>query len=197
LVVITFYNGFLGVDRDWDFVRDLATTERVLAGYSMGGRLALQALIEGAPFDRAVIISAGLNLDTGREERRASDEAWAKRFENDRWDEIMRDWNAQPVFGGHVVERFEQDYDRRELARQLRENSPGVLLPLGPRLHEIQIPILWIAGERDNAFVEIGKRAVSLLPNAELWICPDAGHRVPWEQPDAFRARLREFVRAR
>jgi 2-succinyl-6-hydroxy-2,4-cyclohexadiene-1-carboxylate synthase len=197
LSVITFYNGFLGVDRDWDFVRDIETGERVLVGYSMGGRLALQALIAAAAFDRAVIISAGLNLEEGREERRARDEAWAKRFESDPWEEVIRDWNAQPVFGGHAIERFEHDYDRRELARQLRENSPGVLPPLAPRLHEITIPVLWVVGERDKTYVETGQRAVSLLPNAELWICPDAGHRVPWEQPKAFRARLREFVRAR
>jgi pimeloyl-ACP methyl ester carboxylesterase len=38
---------------------------------------------------------------------------------------------------------------------------------------------------------------VSLLPSAELWVCPNAGHRVPWEQPQAFAARLREFVGAR
>lgn len=189
--MITFFNGFLGVDRDWDFLRDIETEQRVLVGYSMGGRLALQAL---ADFDRAVIISSGLNLEEGREQRRTRDEAWARRFESDPWDEVMRDWNAQPVFGGHVVERFERDYDRRKLASQLRENSPGILPPLGPRLHEIEIPVLWVVGERDAAYVEIGKRAVSLLPNAELWICPNAGHRVPWEQPDAFRARLREFL---
>jgi 2-succinyl-6-hydroxy-2,4-cyclohexadiene-1-carboxylate synthase len=195
--VITVFNGFLGVDRDWDFIRGINTDDRVLVGYSMGGRLALQALIDGATFDRAVIVSAGLNLKEGREERRARDEAWARRFEADPWQDVMRDWNAQPVFGGHVVERLERDYDRRELARQLRENSPGVLPPLAPRLHEITVPVLWIAGERDKAYAEIGKRAVSLLPNAQLWICPNAGHRVPWEQPQAFAARLREFVGAR
>lgn len=195
--MITFFNGFLGVDRDWDFLRDIETTSRVVIGYSMGGRLALQALLNKSSFDRAVIVSAGLNLEQGRDERRARDEAWAKRFESDPWNEVMCDWNAQPVFGGHIVERFERDYERRELARQLRENSPGVLAPLAPRLHEIEIPLLWIVGERDHAYVEMGKQAVGLLPNAELWICPNAGHRVPWEQPELFRARLREFVGAR
>lgn len=191
---LTIFNGFLGVDRDWDFLRDVETNERVLLGYSMGGRLALQALLEDNKYDRAVIVSAGLNLEEGRDERRARDEAWARRFESDPWDEVMRDWNAQPVFGGHVVDRFERDYDRHELARQLRESSPGVLPPLAPRLHEIAIPILWIAGELDRGYVEVGRRAASLLPDAELWICPGAGHRVPWEQPRAFRDRVREFV---
>jgi 2-succinyl-6-hydroxy-2,4-cyclohexadiene-1-carboxylate synthase len=195
--MIVFFNGFLGVDWDWDFVRGIETPERVVVGYSMGGRLALQALVDGAEFDRAVIVSAGLNLEEGREERRARDDAWGQRFGSEPWDEVMRDWNAQPVFGGHAVERFERDYDRHELARQIRESSPGVLAPLAPRLHEIAIPLLWIAGERDKTYVEVARRAVTLLPNAQLWICPNAGHRVPWEQPDAFATRLREFVGAR
>jgi 2-succinyl-6-hydroxy-2,4-cyclohexadiene-1-carboxylate synthase len=195
--VLTIFNGFLGLDRDWDFLGNLETEARVLLGYSMGGRLALQALLGGAAFDRAVIVSAGLNLETGREERRARDEEWARRFESDPWEDVMRDWNAQPVFGGHAMRREERDYDRAELARQLRGNSPGVLPPLAARLSEIAIPVLWIAGQRDAAYVEIARRAVALLPNAELWICPDAGHRVPWEQPRAFAARLRQFVSAR
>jgi 2-succinyl-6-hydroxy-2,4-cyclohexadiene-1-carboxylate synthase len=189
--VLTIFSGFLGTPFDWDFLRDFQPHDRVLLGYSMGGRLALQALIDGAPFDRAVIVSAGLNFEDGRDERRARDEAWAKRFESDPWEEVMRDWNAQPVFGGHAIQREERDYDRRELARQLRENSPGALPPLVPRLQEIAIPILWIAGERDPQYVSIGRRAVSLLPSAELWICPGAGHRVPWEQPERFIDRLR------
>jgi 2-succinyl-6-hydroxy-2,4-cyclohexadiene-1-carboxylate synthase len=196
-VGLTIFNGFLGVDRDWDFIRDIETADNVLLGYSMGGRLALQTLLRSNTFDCAVIVSAGLNVESGREERRTRDEQWAQRFESEPWEDVMRDWNAQPVFGGHVVERFERDYDRRELARQLRENSPGVLPPLAPRLHEIDIPVLWIAGERDHAYVQVGERAVGLLPHGELWICPDAGHRVPWEQPRAFADRLREFLSAR
>ena len=104
----------------------------------------------------------------------------------------MRAWNAQPVFGGHALDRDERDYDRAELARQLREWSPAVLPP--PRLEEITTPILWIAGERDAKYVEIAQRAVARLPNAELWICPNAGHRVPWEQTEAFVERLRPFI---
>jgi 2-succinyl-6-hydroxy-2,4-cyclohexadiene-1-carboxylate synthase len=91
-----------------------------------------------------------------------------------------------------VLERREEDYDRAELARQLREYSPAVLPP--PELERIDTPVLWIAGERDAKYVEVAKRAVARLPHAEMWICPDAGHRVPWEQPEAFVARLRAFI---
>ena len=137
-----------------------------------------------------MIISAGLNAPD--EARRARDEAWARRFESEEWSVLMRDWNAQEVFGGHVVERREEDFGRSELARQLRELSPAVLPP--PRLESIGTPVLWIAGELDPKYAEIARQAVTRLPHGELWICPDAGHRVPCEQPEALVARLRVFL---
>lgn len=183
--------GFLGLQSDWDFLpwEHSPDTGDVLIGYSMGGRLALQ-LLERQRFEKAVIISAGLNVpDPGRKMR---DEEWARRFETEEWSSLLRAWNAQEVFGGHAVERREEDFDRAELACQLREWSPAVLPP--PRLESIATPVLWIAGERDAKFVEIGRRAVARLPHAELWICPGAGHRVPWERPDALVSRLRAFL---
>ncbi|HET7433185.1 MAG TPA: alpha/beta fold hydrolase [Thermoanaerobaculia bacterium] len=183
--------GFLGLQSDWDFLPwpHSATDGDVLMGYSMGGRLALQ-LLERERFRKAVIISAGLNAPDP--ERLARDEAWAQRFESEEWSSLMRAWNAQPVFGGHPVERREEDFDRVELARQLREQSPAVLPP--PRLEQIETPVLWIAGERDAKYVAIARTAVARLPHAELWICPGAGHRVPWEQPATLVARLRAFI---
>ena len=189
--VIRTLSGFLGLPGDWDFLPwpHSASEGDILLGYSMGGRLALRMLEEHL-FRCAIIVSAGVNAPD--EERRKRDEEWARRFESEEWSWLMRDWNAQPVFGGHVIERREEDYERAELARQLREWSPAVLPP--PRLESIETPVLWIAGARDAKYVEIATRAVDRLPNAELWICLDAGHRVPWEQPEQFVARLRAFL---
>ena len=203
-MVITALHGFLGLPRDWDFLRKagfevvtppldrIPPAGDVLLGYSMGGRLALHALIGGARYRRAVIVSAGLGIEdrVAREERCKNDERWARAFESDPWNDVMRVWNEQPVFGGHRLRREERDFDRLELARQLREWSPGVLPPLAWRLREIEIPVLWIAGERDTKYVTEAERAISLLKSGELWICPGAGHRVPWEQPDLFVRRL-------
>lgn len=206
-MVLTALHGFLGLPSDWDFLRDRGLTVEtppldsvppagdVLLGYSMGGRLALQALLRGAKYRRAVIVSAGLGIDgrVAREERQRTDDRWARMFEKQPWARVMREWNAQPVFGGHAMKRDEKDFDRRELARQLREWSPGVLPALAWRLHEISLPVLWIAGERDAKYIAEGQRAVSILPDAELWICPGAGHRVPWEQPDLFARRIQSI----
>lgn len=184
---LTILPGFLGLASDFDFLPRVEGD--VLFGYSMGGRLALD-LLQRRSFDKAIIVSAGLNAPDP--ERRARDEEWARRFESEEWSSLMRAWSAQPVFGGHVVHREESDFDRAELARQLRENSPAVLPP--PELERIETPVLWVAGERDAKYVEIARRAVARLPHVELWICPDAGHRVPWEQPDALVARIWDFI---
>lgn len=181
------FPGFLGLISDFDFLP--RAQGDVLFGYSMGGRIVL-SMLERRRFDKAIVVSAGLNAPDPA--RRARDEEWARRFETEEWSSLMRAWNAQEVFGGHVLERREEDYDRLDLAMELRHLSPAVLPP--PRLESIETPVLWIAGERDMKYADIARRAVARLPHGELWICPNAGHRVPWEQPDALVARLRDFI---
>lgn len=204
--MITALHGFLGLPSDWDLLKragfSIVTPDlRVippegdtLLGYSLGGRLALHALLGGARYRNAVIVSAGLGVEENREQRVARDEHWAERFEHGEWYAVMRDWNAQPIFGGHAMPRHEADFDRHELARRMREWSPAVLPPVAPRLHEIEIPVLWIAGSRDAKYVAEGRRAIELLPRAALWIAEGSAHRVPWEQPEAFAAQVREFT---
>ena len=197
--MIVALHGFLGTGRDWDFLREagfdvvteLQPRGDVLLGYSMGGRLALQALLDGAKYERAVFISTRV---TAAAETR---EEWARRFEHDDWETLMRDWNAQPLFGGHVLPRREEDFDRRELARQLREQSAAALPPAEPRLHELALPTLWIAGARDAKYVAEAELAAGRAPNATLEIVEGAAHRVPWERPDAVVAALRRFLGAR
>lgn len=246
MVLIACLHGFLGRPADWDFLRpsfDVAAPDLfagepipaadVLVGYSMGGRLALHALLvspvilrriaadrldaaiaEGSAFEhteqhientaglavprprKLVLISTSLGIEdeAQRAARRAVDDAWARRFESDAWSSVMHDWNAQPVFGGCDAVREERDFDRAALARALRDWSPGLLPPVASRIHELDIPTLVIAGERDRKYVAEAERTVALLPNAKLWIAEGAGHRVPWERPDAFATRLRAFV---
>ena len=161
---------------------------RALLGYSMGGRLALHALLEkDHPWQAAVIVSAhpGLETETERAERRAADAGWATQALAGDWQKFLTAWNSQPVLGdasmrdpqasGRLIMR------RREIARSFVDWSLGVQQPLWDRLHEIAIPVLWIAGENDPKFLALAQRAVSSMPNASLAIAPGAGHRVPWD----------------
>ena len=194
-MVITCLHGFLGNPRDWDFLRDAgfeietppldAIPDRgdILLGYSLGGRLALQALLNGATYNRAILVSTGLGIEdeTARATRRASDETWARRFESEDFDSVIADWNAQPVLAGPALARTRDDYD----PRALREWSSGALPPIASRLHELTIPTLWIAGARDAKYVAEVHRGASLA-RGRVAIVDHAGHRVPWEAPGEF-----------
>jgi len=194
-MVIACLHGFLGNPRDWDFLRDagfaietppldsIPDRGDVLLGYSLGGRLALHALLNGAQYKRAILVSTGLGIegDEARAARRASDAAWAKRFESEDFETVMRDWNAQPVLAGPALPRTRDDYD----PRALREWSSGALPPVASRLHELPIPTLWIAGARDSKYVAEAHRGASIA-RGRAAIVDDAGHRVPWEQMDDF-----------
>ncbi|HSY47460.1 MAG TPA: alpha/beta fold hydrolase [Thermoanaerobaculia bacterium] len=201
-VVITCLHGFLGNPRDWDFLREagfaietppldvIPPQGDVLLGYSLGGRLALHALLAGARYSRAIFVSTGLGIedDSARADRRASDEAWARRFESEDFESVVADWNAQPVLAGPSLPRTRDDYD----SRALREWSSGSLPPVISRLHELTIPTLWIAGARDTKYVAEARRASSLVAGAQVVIIEHAGHRVPWERQGEFIERLNQ-----
>jgi 2-succinyl-6-hydroxy-2,4-cyclohexadiene-1-carboxylate synthase len=175
---------------------------RALLGYSMGGRMALHALLEkDHPWQAAVIVSAhpGLELEQDRAARRSADTEWATRALTGNWQEFLTSWNAQsilanaplrdPQTSGSLIMR------RREIARSFVDWSLGAQAPLWDRLGEISIPVLWIAGENDAKFLTFANRAVSLMPAATLATAPGAGHRVPWEADSWFAGQVARFLK--
>ena len=185
-------------DRFVQVVRDCDSAP-ILAGYSLGGRLALQSLIRHPKvFRAAMIVSAGLGIEEApdREKRRRSDQEWAGRFERDQWSALLNDWNAQPLLRhSPPLERVESAFDRRRLAAALRAWSPAVQMPLASHLPHLETAVLWVAGERDETYADIAIRAARSIRGASLWICPDSGHRVLAEQPSLLAERLVEFLK--
>ena len=172
----------------------------VLLGYSMGGRLALHALLdENPPWHAAVIVGAhpGLELEEERVARRASDAEWGAKALSGDWREFLDAWNAQPVLAASGERAAPPVFRRREIARSFVDWSLGAQESLWEELPGIRVPVLWVCGERDAKFRAIGERAVSLMPGAELAVIQGAGHRVPWDQPDAFARRVEAFLQPR
>lgn len=175
---------------------------RSLLGYSMGGRLALHALLEkNHPWQSAIIIAAHPGLESPQERinRRASDAVWASRALTGNWREFLTDWNAQPVLAASsprdpavtagLVMR------RQEIARSFVDWSLGAQGPLWDRLGEITIPVLWVVGENDDKYRALAERAMSLLPNATLAVAPATGHRVPWDAEEWLATQVTSFLR--
>ena len=65
------------------------------------------------------------------------------------------------------------------------------------RLTQVQTPTLIICGVRDRSPHLDGKiRVCGAIPNAQLFVAPDAGHIVHLEQPEVFNATVERFLRS-
>lgn len=172
----------------------LAPPRFVLAGYSMGGRIAL-ALAVAAPqrVTRLVLISttAGIGDRAERRRRRETDERLAARLERDGLDAFARRWAQQPLFADQpqavraLAHADRMRNDAAGLAASLRGMGVGAMEPLWDRLDELAMPAAVLAGARDERYVAIAQRLVAALPDARLRIVPDAGHALALEEPGA------------
>lgn len=175
---------------------------KVLLGYSMGGRLALHALLDrpAGPWQAAVIVSAhpGLEDEQQRVQRRATDADWAAKALRGDWAGLLDEWNSQPVLAdGPAPDRAGLIRRRQMVARSFVDWSLGAQAPLWSSLGGIKLPVLWVAGMRDRKFADLAERAAGLMPDAELWVAEAAGHRVPWLAGEAFVTRVAEFLEQR
>ena len=178
--------------------RNNSQPKPILMGYSMGGRLAMHALLQAPEkWAGAVIISAhpGLPNSQEREKRFLHDCAWADRFAHEDWTILMRDWNAQStfIFDDDIV-RHEKDYSRKICSDTLRYWSLGRQALLIEKISQLPMPILWIAGEKDAPYVAMAKKMSFAHHQSQVWIAPEVGHRVPWACKNLFQKKLQEFL---
>ncbi len=171
----------------------------VLLGYSMGGRLALHALLDKpSAWKAAIIVSAhpGLTSEAERSARREQDAEWSSMALKSDWPDFLAQWNAQSVLGdaGDLSDRGDLKSRRASIARSFVDWSLGAQADLVPRLEKIPCPVLWVTGERDERFTELGREAVTKLPQGELKIVANCGHRVPWEKPEEFSKACIDFL---
>jgi 2-succinyl-6-hydroxy-2,4-cyclohexadiene-1-carboxylate synthase len=165
-----------------------------LAGYSMGGRIALHvALAFPERVERLVLIGAtpGIEDPAERAARAAADERLADEVEGMGIEEFARRWASTPVLAGQPAEvRAFVDADRRRsgtagLARALRGLGTGALPPLWGRLSELSMPVVLIAGEEDGKFSAIASSMAAAIRAARVLIVPGSGHAVHLEDPAA------------
>lgn len=220
-------SGFLGLSKDWDFlqfpqmaavdphafpwnslldwgvrfnewVSRQGTAPSLLMGYSLGGRLALHALLNNPKqWKGAVIISAhpGLSDPLEKGKRWQQDRKWAERFEKEEWDSLMNAWNQQEVFSHDPpFERNEGDYDRDQLVRTLLQGSLGTQTDLRHQISQLEIPLLWITGSNDHRFSAVAQSFAFKHPSSRWEKVEGAGHRVPWAKPADFKNLFHSFL---
>lgn len=170
-----------------------------LLGYSMGGRLALHALLaQPNVWKSAIMVSAhtGLSDEAERVARRRKDAEWAALALKGDWSEFLKRWEGQGVLKGDVSlpSRLPLKSRRASIARSFTDWSLGTQEDLSESLGEIECPVMWVTGAEDQKFTDIGRSATAKLPNGEHRILADCGHRVPWEKLAEFTELSQEFI---
>lgn len=176
-----------------------------VAGYSMGGRLALYLALRYPERCAGLFLesaSPGLESEDDRAARRKSDEEKAQRLESWNFEEFLADWYRQPLFASLArnKELLQQTIEVRrrndppELAHSLRGMGTGSQPSLWKEIAGLQLPALAIAGELDEKFVEIGRRMEARSPALRFVAVPGAGHIPHAEAPEAYLDLLRDFL---
>lgn len=212
-------HGFLGSLKDWELLdmpwnvlaialhpkRDFQTfakefnawakknlaPPRGIMGYSLGGRLALHALLDDPSlWSKGILISThpGLCGEEEKQKRVKHDQAWAKRFLQDPWDILMKDWEAQEVFKNETYRFFrkEADYKREDLAKWLTHFSLGLQENLLPKIQELSLPLFWVTGEFDHAYRSFAKQACERHSFSKEFVILGGYHRGCFASPEVF-----------
>lgn len=170
-----------------------------LAGYSMGGRIALHvALALPERVRRLILVGASPGIeDAGeRARRRAADEQLAQEAQSSTVEAFAQRWAKTPVLGGLPPDAAAAAHRDRlrstpaGLAAALRGLGTGALPPLWGRLGELRIPVSLLVGERDEKFRRIATQMASRMADPEVIVVPRAGHAVHLEAPNQTAAAI-------
>jgi len=175
----------------------------VLVGYSLGGRLALRAALRSPEsFTGLVLVGSTAGIEEGplRGVRAEADEKLASWMEAMPIEDIVSLWERQPLFADQSDALVEEQrpgrlsQDPRSLALLLRTAGQGALDPVWHELHALDLPLLAIAGARDDGYSAAVKRIASVAPNARAAIVEDAGHAAHLQRPDEVARLISEFL---
>ncbi len=189
----------------WEFAAEFnnsitSNPHNILLGYSMGGRLALHALLHHQEkWKAAVIISTnpGLQRELEAKERLDKDLALLDRFLHQNFDHVMDEWNCQDLFKEDAASSFhrkKEDYTKEILSQSLKTWSLGSQDDLRESLSKLAMPILWIVGGNDKKYLDIAINLKFSNPKSRIWIAPNVSHRVPWALKKEFQEQVKTYI---
>jgi 2-succinyl-6-hydroxy-2,4-cyclohexadiene-1-carboxylate synthase len=167
----------------------------VVAGYSLGARLALGlALRHGGRLRGVVLVSgsAGLETEAERHERRRADAAWCELLETEGLEAFVRRWEKLPLFDSQrqVPEALLQSQRGQRLAHRasglahsLRSTGLAEMPNYRGALGEVTLPVELLVGALDSRFCALAEAIVGSFPNGRLTRVRGAGHNLLLEQP--------------
>jgi N-formylmaleamate deformylase len=178
-------------------IRELGLAAPVLLGHSMGGMTATVVASQKATAIRAVILADPTFLSPERQR------------EVHESDVIEQHRRLLSLSKGEVLAQLRLRHSRRSselieliaAARlQTRIDAFDVLTPTNPEYHElvstIDVPILLVIGDKGVVSLETARELQNLNPRLRVEQIQDAGHALPYDQPDRFETVVRSFLRS-
>lgn len=159
-------------------------------GYSLGGRVCLHLALMYPHLVRSLVLIGahpGIADADERAARRASDDALADQLLDVGLEAFLAEWMTLPLFGGFdtgEADRADRLRNTPEgLAASLRMAGTGEQLPLWPRLRELNMPVLAMAGADDAKFAAVAEQIATAVPAGRHRLISGAAHAAHLQQP--------------
>ncbi|CAM4132675.1 2-succinyl-6-hydroxy-2,4-cyclohexadiene-1-carboxylate synthase [Staphylococcus schweitzeri] len=204
-------------DVDWNFDYITSSLDQILEqyknksismlGYSMGGRIALYYALHGRIKIAKLILestSPGIKLEADQIERRLIDEARAKVLEIAGIEVFVNDWEKLPLFQTQYQLSEEKQHQIREqrlsqspikMAKALRDYGTGQMPNLWSQIAGLKMPVLILAGEYDEKFVQIAEKMTNLISNSKCKLFSAVGHTIHVEDNVEFDTMILGFLK--
>jgi 2-succinyl-6-hydroxy-2,4-cyclohexadiene-1-carboxylate synthase len=143
--------------------------------------------------------TAGIEDPALRSTRAEADERLASWMEAAPIEDIVAVWERQPLFADQAETLVESQRAGRlaqepaHLARLLRTAGQGVLEPVWHELITLDLPLLALAGARDEGYTSAARKIAETAPNARAAIIEDAGHAAHLQQPAEVASLIADF----
>jgi pimeloyl-ACP methyl ester carboxylesterase len=198
-VRILSFGGFASISAMAEHVLTVAPERFALAGHSMGGRVALEA-VRSARSRIAGLALLNTGVHTVRDGEPQSRGRLLRLAYEKGMSVLAAEWLPPMMAGGArsaelmprltaMIERSTPDVYAGQINAML--NRPDAL----PVLPEIDVPTLLLSGSEDTwSPVSQHETMRRRIPHATLFEIHGAGHMAPFERPDAVAVALREWL---
>ena len=174
-----------------------STNPKLLVGYSMGGRLAMQLRPEGKVYWLVYGAHPGLIDESQKKKREDWTKYWMQLAQDKNSTDWIEEWNSQEIFKNdrtrphRKLTQVEMESWISLMKTTALENQPNHQCFISENSHRIW----WGCGTDDQKYMEIGKSLSALQFNFNWFKVSDSGHGVIFDNPKAVVTQILEVIK--